>query len=87
MIMEAPDKIYLIRNLSTSTSLNTTNDCHYKYLQEWYKGREKDTDIEYIRTDVFIEKAVEWLEPVLTNYAGYYVGNDILSDFKNYMEQ
>lgn len=33
-----------------------------------------------------IEKACEWLEPVLKNYAGYYVGNDILEDFRKYMK-
>jgi hypothetical protein len=40
MESNAPEKIYLIRNISNSTSLNTTDDCHEKYLQEWYKGRE-----------------------------------------------
>lgn len=60
--MEAPDKIYLIRNFTTSTSLNTTNDNRGKYLQEWYKSREKDADVEYIRTDAFIEKAWDWIE-------------------------
>ena len=49
---DAPEKIYLIRNISTPTSLNTTNDCHEEYLQEWYKEREKDADIEYTRTDI-----------------------------------
>ena len=86
--MEAnvPEKIYLIRNISTSTSLNTTNDCHEKYLQEWYKGREKDTDVEYTRTDVFIEKACEWLGPVFKDFAGYYSGVELLDNFKNYMK-
>ena len=45
-----------------------------------------DNDIEYVRKDAFIEKACEWLEPVLKNYAGQYVGKDILEDFKNYMK-
>ena len=42
--------------------------------------------IEYTRTDVFIEKACEWLEPVLKNYAGYYAGKDTLEDFRKYMK-
>lgn len=46
---------------------------------------DKDS-IEYIRKDAFIEKAAEWLEPVLKNYAGYYAGTDILGDFRKYME-
>lgn len=57
--MKAPEKIFLIRNIPTPTSLNTTNDCHEKYLPEWYEGREKDADIEYTRTDVAI-KAMQW---------------------------
>jgi len=94
---EAPEKIYLIRNILTSTSLNTTNDCHEKYLQEWYKGREKDTDIEYTRTDVFIEKACEYI----SEHVEYYMKKDkacnvplcplfaiksFIEDFKKYME-
>ena len=43
--------------------------------------------IEYTRTDAFIEKACEWLEPVLKNYAGYSVGEDILGDFRKYMKE
>ena len=79
---DAPEKIYLIRNLSTPTALNTTNDCHDKYLQEWYKGREKDTDIEYTRTDAFIEKACEFWDK---NQRGFVTYKDIV-DFKNYMK-
>lgn len=62
---EAPEKIYLIRNIPTPTSLNTINDCHEKYLPEWYEGREKDADIEYIRTDAFIEKATQFINDKL----------------------
>ena len=61
MEANAPEKIYLIRNISTPTSLNTTNDCHEKYLQEWYKEREKDADVEYTRTDALMKRAEEWL--------------------------
>ena len=43
-------------------------------------------DTVYVREDAFIEKACAWLEPVLKNYAGYYVGEDILGDFRKYME-
>ena len=65
---EAPEKIYLIRNFSNPTSLNTTNDYHGKFLNEWYKSREKDADVEYTRTDAFIEKACEWLEDHIYEY-------------------
>ena len=46
----------------------------------------KEYHIEYVRADAFIEKACEWLEPVMKNYAGYYAGTDILEDFKKYMK-
>ena len=87
-VMEAPEKIYLIRNISTSTSLNTTNDCHEKYLQEWYKGREKDTDIEYTRTDAFIEKAEKYLLEHLIDYWSQVVTDesDFIEGFKQFMK-
>ena len=86
---EAPEKIYLIRNFSSSTSLNTTNDNHGKFLNEWYKSREKDA---------FIEKACEWLNKNADKYIWYsdyaeFPGNDtcgmnadFIEDFKNYMK-
>lgn len=86
---EAPEKIYLIRNISTSTSLNTTDDCHEKYLQEWYKSREKDADVEYIRADVFIKKAYEWLKE---NGGRYWMDDydlptdELVKDFVNYIK-
>ena len=90
---EAPEKIYLIRNISTLTSLNSTNDCHEKYLQEWYKGREKDADVEYTRTDVFIDKACEWLNTCFIGHDEYGVistqfdtEEEMFDDFKKYMK-
>ena len=93
--MEAPEKIYLIRNFTTSTSLNTTNDYRGKYLQEWYKSREKDADVEYIRTDAFIEKVCEFIEQNITSYIDvtHYGGdeniilqNEFIEDFKNFIK-
>ena len=101
MKTNAPEKIYLIRNISTPTSLNTTNDCHEKYLQEWYKEREKDADIEYTRTDAFIEKASKWIdatfhETSIDGFGGEIVDvvmseisvykDDLIKDFINYMK-
>ena len=51
---EAPKKIYLQQN--------TTTDCYGEWWPEWSEARAKDDDIEYIRTDAFIEKACDWLE-------------------------
>ena len=81
-----PEKIYLIRNISTSTSLNSTNDCHEKYLQEWYKGREKDTDVEFTRTDFFIEKAIKFFVPYIQDNSGGYDRANVIENFRNYMK-
>lgn len=90
MKADAPEKIYLIRNFPTSTSLNTTNDYRGKYLQEWYKSREKDADIEYTRTDVFIDKVCKWLEENAGSYLFYpfceYDKGALLEDFRKAME-
>ena len=83
--MEAPEKIYLIRNITSSTSLNTTNDYHGKYLHEWYKSREKDVDVEYVRKDAFIEKAIGWIDYNNRNGGCNFDGWE--KDFKKYMEE
>ena len=72
MKAEAPEKLYL----------DATSKCG----DTVFTIRNNDTDIEYIRTDAFIEKACEYLEPILTEYAGFYVGGDILQHFKKYMK-
>jgi 2-iminoacetate synthase ThiH len=90
---EAPDKIFLIRNISSNTALNTTNDCHNKYLCEWYKSREKDTDVEYTRTDALIEKACVKLKKLMYDnlmfqgrlHRGEVIDN-FVEDFKNYIK-
>lgn len=68
-----PDKIY-IRKLDLVKVGNSLSDNNDK------------TDIEYIRKDVLIKKACNWLEPILKNHAGYYAGKGILEDFKNYIK-
>ena len=90
---KAPEKIYLIRNFTTSTSLNTTNDCCGKYLHEWYKSREKDADVEYIRTDVVIKKVSEFIKERFYFEDSWHVKGDIsildkiIGDFKKYVEE
>ena len=53
MKTNAPEKIYLQEN--------TTTDCYDELWPEWFEAKAKDTDIEYTRTDAFIEKAVLYL--------------------------
>ena len=70
---EAPERLYLSKNIY-STFLYQAPD------------PDDETAVEYTRTDVFIERALEYLEPILTEYAGFYVGGDILQHFKKYMK-
>ena len=72
---EAPEKIYLQEN--------TTTDCYGEFWPEWFESRAKDSDIEYTRTDAFIEKACSWLE---NNLRGIVGGSIYMEDFRKYME-
>lgn len=92
--MEISEKIYLIRNISSSTSLNTTNDNHGKFLYEWYKSKEKDADVKYVYIDAFIEKACEWLEDHIYEYLKMNrtfnepdYDPKLIEDFRNYMKR
>lgn len=49
--MEAPEKIYLQHN--------TTTDLYGVLWPEWFEERAKDDDVEYTRTDAFIDKACD----------------------------
>ena len=80
---QSPEKIYLIRNFPRSTALNTTNDHHGKFLDGWYKSREKDADVEYTRTDVFIDKARKFL---FENYHGEKLSLRMIDNFINYLK-
>lgn len=71
----APEKIYLQEN--------TTTDCYGEFWPEWFEARLKDTDIEYTRTDAFIEKACSWLE---NNLQGIVGGSIYIEDFRKYMK-
>lgn len=48
---ESPERIYLFENPVTETPDD-----------RWLSKRSGDTDVEYISTDVFIEKAKKWFE-------------------------
>ena len=49
--MKAPEKIYLERIL-----------CSNEVYDNWKSQKTISDDIEYTRTDVFIEKAWDWIE-------------------------
>ena len=71
---EAPEKIYLFENPITETPDD-----------RWLSKRSGDTDVEYTRTDAFIEKAVEWLK-CQDEMVGISFQEDFIERFKNYME-
>ena len=80
-----PKKIYLFENPITKTPYN-----------RWLSKRSKDTDIEYARTDTFIEKAVEFFNDRLWEYIDVENANcdtfvninddKLEEDFVNYMK-
>ena len=74
---EAPDKIYMPNELLS---------------EEWQRHIEGE-DTEYVRTDVFIEKAVQFIkDPFQFEDTSWYkdgeptVKNQVIEDFRNYMK-
>ena len=69
---EAPEKIYLFDNPITETPDD-----------RWLSKRSDENDIEYTRTDAFIEKACKYL---FENYHGEKLSLKMIEDFKHYMK-
>lgn len=85
MKANAPEKIYLERIL-----------CSNEVYDNWKHQKTISDDIEYIRTDAFIEKACDWLEDNIDRYLyntggyGEYIpkcGGKMYEDFKKAMEE
>ena len=83
--MKIPNKIYL-EVLPYSNSKEVFKDV-------LKTKRTFEDDIEYIRTDAFIDKACEWLKKNADNYTWYdeFEGesgmiDEFIDDFKNYMK-
>ena len=74
--MKAPEKIYL----QDSMSIDTIGDL----WPEWLDAEVSDNSIEYIRTDVFIENAIGWIDYNNRNGGCNFDGWE--KDFKNYMK-
>lgn len=72
---KAPEKIYLFENPITEAPDD-----------RWLSTRSDDADIEYTRTDAFIEKACEWMESVLKDLVDYNCAGDLIKDFKQAMK-
>ena len=73
MKANAPEKIYI-------------NDFGSELSYDWHTEHCCESDIEYIRTDVFIEKACEWLSKHAIKYyldGRKFLGTDeLVEDFK-----
>ena len=70
---EAPEKIYLYENTFGRAA------------DYWLREKSSDTDIEYTRTDAFIEKAIGWLKEQ-DEMIGVSFQEDFLERFQNYMK-
>lgn len=75
--MTGPEKIYLFEN-----PISGTPD------DRWLVSRSSEDDVEYTRTDAFIEKAIKFLKPtVYVMCCGNRQDSDeYIEDFKNYMK-
>lgn len=91
--MKAPEKIYL--QVCGDCKDNDCENCKFEDLEDnvtWCKDEIFDKDIEYTRTDTFIEKACEWLKNssygyLTENWGGIELDRETLAvDFANYMK-
>ena len=73
--MKVPEKIYI------DTDDNLSDSILYGFVE-----KDKDDDIEYVRKDVFIEKACKFFEPYIPDNSGGYDRVLVLENFKKYME-
>ena len=71
--MEAPEKIYI-------------DDFGSELSFDWHKEHCYEKDIEYIRTDAFIEKTCEFIETYPHLFMGV-LRSEVIEDFKNYIKR
>ena len=89
MNANAPKKIYIPRLISDGKLIHEWNDVPFKKFRFFF-DKEIAENIEYTRTDAFIEKAAEWL---LTNASDYvvlhngYDTKELVEDFVNTMKR
>lgn len=80
--MKAPEKLYI-----TNDEKRFSDKCHSASTEKYV-----DNDIEYTRTDAFIEKACEFLKsyrqytPDGTGYIAGIINYKTIDDFVNYMK-
>jgi hypothetical protein len=91
----APKKIYL--QVCGDCSQTDCENCKFEDMEDditWCKDRIFPKDIEYTRTDAFIEKACGWLKESVTNNPecnriiskkGVITMGELIEDFRKYM--
>ena len=88
MKANAPEKIYL--QVCGDCNVNDCENCKFEDLEDnvtWCKDKIFKNDIEYIRTDAFIEKAENFIYSALNDgIMGTANIKDFLRLFRNYME-
>ena len=85
---KAPEKIYL--QVCGDCNVNDCENCKFEDLEDnvtWCKDKIFDKDVEYIRTDAFIERACEYLQEHLIDYWSQRVTDEsgFIDNFINYM--
>lgn len=73
--MEAPKKLYV-----------DTNDDLSDSILYGFTEKRKDDDIEYIRTDAFIETAVDWLNNFYNEDTHSYLIDEDIEKFIDHMK-
>ena len=84
--MEAPEKIYL--QVCGDCNDDDCQNCKFRDLEDnatWCMDKIFDKDIEYVKADVFIDKAATWFA---NRYQanGSYLNADDIEDFTKYMK-
>ena len=91
----APEKIYL--QVCGDCPQTDCESCKFEDFEDnitWCKDRIFPKDIEYTRTDAFIEKACEWIKESITNNSecnriiskkGVITMGLLIEDFRKYM--
>ena len=92
--MKAPENIYL--QVCGDCPQTDCENCKFEDLEDnvtWCKDKIFEKDIEYTRTDAFIEKACSGIDHLLSGYIirNFHFGDSyeidtLIEDFKNYMK-
>lgn len=84
---KAPEKIYL--QVCGDCNDNNCENCNFEDLEDnvtWCKDKIFDKDIEYTRTDAFIEKAWNWIEDNMLSSNQQDKSRLYFEQFENYMK-